>query len=93
MSHWRGKRRPLPRGYPYPEVDVSHLDDEGDFRDIAVEFVSAFKEKYGRWPNYVGVSLGQVERLEDAYGLRGGRGVTHMTGIARGSIPLLFVGP
>jgi hypothetical protein len=69
------------------------MGDEGDFRDLAIEFVAAFKERYGRWPNYVGVSLAQVEGLEDAYNLTGGRGITHMTGIARGTIPLLFVGP
>ena len=67
--HWHAEA-------PYPEVDVSRLANEGDFRDCALELVAAFKDRYGRWPNYVGVTLGQVERLEDAYNLTGTGAVT-----------------
>lgn len=71
---------------PFPEVCVAGC--EGDFRDKAHEAIRWFKQATGRWPNYCGVSLEQVERLEDAYGVPG---IEHVSHIAKGTIPLLFV--
>lgn len=73
---------------PYPEVSVARADDQGDFRDAAHEVINTFRDLYGRWPNYCAVTLEQVEHLEASSGVRG---IEHVSHIARGTIPLLFI--
>lgn len=69
---------------PRPEVYVS-ARRRGDFRDEAAFACQEFKRITGRMPNYVGVTLKQVEALEDAYNCPG-IDVCHPPGV-----PLLFV--
>lgn len=51
---------------PRPEVYVS-ASCVGDFRDEASLACQEFKRIVGRLPNYVAVTLEQVEALEEAY--------------------------
>jgi hypothetical protein len=69
---------------PRPEVCVS-ASWTGDFRDEATFACWEFKRVTGRLPNFVGVTLEQVEALEDAYNVSG------IDACNPPGVPLLFV--
>jgi hypothetical protein len=70
-------------GAPHPEIDVSDTFLT-DFRHAAEPAIHRFVQNCGRYPNYLGVRLSQVETVEKDTGWGG---IT-----AYQSVPLLFTG-